>query len=181
MRSGFLSVRHSLMIVLFGLISLCCISEISAETGRVVLHLKGVSCPFCVYGVEKRLKKVPGIQEVKTDYKAATSTVSKNPKAAIDLQALEEAVRQAGFTMDRIDLSMRGSPTVWEGKPALKDPESGQVFLLVEPDKDHVHELLDPKKWSEIQRETNVEVQGEAHPHVGSPPAIAVRKYKRMP
>lgn len=176
-----MNLRHLLIVALLASAPLTFISETWAQTGSVVLHLKGVSCPFCVYGVEKRLKKVPGIQEVKTDYKAATSTLSKNPEAEVDLQALDAAVKQAGFTVDRIELSIRGHPTEWEGKPALKDAESGQVFLLIEPGKSHFQEFLPPEKWSEIRRAQIVEVQGEAHSHVGAPPAIAARSFRRMP
>jgi len=153
----------------------------AAETNPIIIQIKGMACPFCVYGVEKRLKTVSGIRSVKTDYKAATATLDKNPAVPVDLGAIEKAVRDAGFTVERIDLSIRGSPTVWEGKPALKDTESGQVFLLVEPGKDHFQEFLAPEKWSEIRRETKVEIQGEAHAHIGSSPAIAVRSYRRMP
>lgn len=153
----------------------------SASGGGIVILIKGVSCPFCVYGVEKQLKKVPGVVAVKTNYKEATATIEKEPKAPIDLHALETAVQRAGFSVGRVELTLQGVPSYWEGRPAFKDEESGQLFLLVEPGEKGRQESLNPKKWSEIRRGSKVLIEGEGHFHIGLPPALSVRSYERAP
>lgn len=157
------------------------VPRVRAADNSLVIYIKGISCPFCVYGVEKQLQKVPGVVSVTTNYKAATATIEKDPKAPIDLQALEKAVQRAGFSVDRIELTLQGRPYEWEGKPGFKEESTGQVFLLVEPGEKGHHDNLDPKKWETIRGWSRMQVVGEGHFHVGLPPALSVRSYQRTP
>lgn len=159
---------------------------LQAGESTIKLHLKGVSCPFCVYGIEKRLKKVPGIDGVTTQYKASTSTLKKEPKSPIDIDALYKAVKDAGFSLDSVDLTIHGSLINWKGKTALKAADSGQVFLLVDPSQKEANESLSTKMLKKLLVLSNnksrpITVSGKAHAHKGMPPAIAVSEYRRAP
>lgn len=157
-----------------------------AEQDSINLKLKGLSCPFCVYGVEKKLKKVPGIENVTTHYKASMANLKKVPKTPIDINALYKAVKDAGFSLDSVILTIHGNMTEWEGKPAIKSSDSGQVFLLVDPDKIESHALVDStllKKLKLISKNNKqpITVKGKAHTHKDMPPAIAVSEYRKAP
>lgn len=42
------------------------------------LHVDGLSCPFCAYGLEKKLGEVEGVQSLETNIKDGTVTVTMN-------------------------------------------------------------------------------------------------------
>lgn len=156
-------------------------SPAGASGREIVLRVKGLSCPLCVYGVEKHLQRVEGIESLETHYKKATVVLKKKPKAQVNPQALTTAVQNAGFTLDRIEMTVVGNATLWEGRPAIKDATSDQLFLLVAPAEDHHAEELEPKKWKEIQKWKKVSVHGTTHPHVGLPAALTVEGYEKVP
>ena len=48
---------------------------------------------------------------------------------------LDKAIYDAGMRLGDVRLTVTGQLTAWQGEPALKVPESGQVFLLQANDK----------------------------------------------
>ncbi|MDX1629678.1 MAG: heavy-metal-associated domain-containing protein, partial [Fulvivirga sp.] len=36
-------------------------------TGKVKVEVDGLSCPFCAYGLEKKLKNLDGVTNIKVD------------------------------------------------------------------------------------------------------------------
>lgn len=63
------------------------------------LHVNGLACPFCAYGIEKKLKEVPGVERVETDIKDGVVVVTMEEAAAMDETAAKRAVKEAGFTL----------------------------------------------------------------------------------
>lgn len=61
-----------------------------AET---VLRIEGMTCGHCKMAVEKALKTVPGVTDVKVDLEAKQAVVSGSAESP----AMEEAVARAGF------------------------------------------------------------------------------------
>ena len=43
-----------------------------ADSTVYQIGVDGMACPFCVYGVEKQLRKVDGVTEVETELKTGT-------------------------------------------------------------------------------------------------------------
>ncbi|MDP1676496.1 MAG: heavy metal-associated domain-containing protein [Bacteroidota bacterium] len=83
------------MIVLLTLVF--SISLFSAEKSKtVILNVSGMTCESCVGTVEKALKKVDGVKEVKVDLKnkKATVTLASTTTSA----TLIKAVSDAGFS-----------------------------------------------------------------------------------
>lgn len=72
-------------------------------TRRAVITVQGMACPFCAYGLEKRLRAVPGVAAVQVDLAASKATVEITPGAEVSEEALQRAVREAGFTPRRIE------------------------------------------------------------------------------
>lgn len=64
------------------------------------LHVNGLACPFCAYGIEKKLKEVPGVEHVETDIKDGVVVVTMEEAAAMDEAAAKQAVKEAGFTLE---------------------------------------------------------------------------------
>ncbi|MEN8258760.1 MAG: heavy metal-associated domain-containing protein [Thermodesulfobacteriota bacterium] len=80
----------------------------------------GMACPFCAFGVEKRLKKVNGVALVTVDMKTGTATVTARPDASIRYQEVAKAVKDAGFTAGNIKIRVTGTI----------DRDSGGNFVL---------------------------------------------------
>ncbi len=63
------------------------------------LGVDGLACPFCAYGVEKKLSEIDGVERVETSIKDGAVIVIMNDGAALDETAARQAVQDAGFTL----------------------------------------------------------------------------------
>lgn len=63
------------------------------------LGVKGVACPYCAYGVEKRLLKVEGVSAVQIDIGDSVVRVTMADGASLSEAAARTAVEEAGFTL----------------------------------------------------------------------------------
>lgn len=64
-----------------------------------VLQVDGLACPFCAYGIEKSLSRIPGVATVKIDIKSGIVVVTMRRGARLSEAAANQAVRDAGFTL----------------------------------------------------------------------------------
>ena len=63
------------------------------------LHVDGLACPFCAYGIEKQLSKLEGVARIDVDIKKGTVIVKLNEGATLDAATAKAAVKRAGFTL----------------------------------------------------------------------------------
>ncbi len=63
------------------------------------LRVDGLACPFCAYGVEKKLSSVKGVEKLTLDIDAGHVTVTMAPGAALDEAVARKAISEAGFTL----------------------------------------------------------------------------------
>lgn len=66
------------------------------STTKTEIKISGMSCAHCVARVEKSLKDVDGVKEVKVDLETGKATVKYNPKK-VEPSKLENAVKEAGY------------------------------------------------------------------------------------
>lgn len=64
------------------------------------IEVAGLACPFCAYGIEKKLNAVDGVERLETNIKDGTVIVTMEDGAALDEATAGRAVREAGFTLD---------------------------------------------------------------------------------
>ena len=98
------------VLVLILLFSMASSTTINAQTNDqeltyVKVEVKGLACPFCAYGLEKKLKDLDGVESIKIDVEEGLAylTVHKSKKPL--KKTLEEIVTDAGFTLSSIDFS----------------------------------------------------------------------------
>ncbi len=101
-----IKVNRWLFVVLFGLISLAPAQEANqkkSEQTQIILQVEGLSCPFCAYGLEKKLKAIDGVK--KTDIKLNTGIVKLyvRPNVVIDSLTLKKKIDEAGFTLKKFN------------------------------------------------------------------------------
>lgn len=80
-------------------LSLVVASAIYAGPPTYRIHVDGLACPFCAYGLEKRLKKVDGVKEIEADIGAGTITVTMAEGKTLGKEQARKAVKKAGFTL----------------------------------------------------------------------------------
>ena len=71
-----------------------------------IFYVDGMSCPFCTFGLEKKLNKIGGITDVQIILKTGEVKVSSTKK--LKEATLKEAVKDAGFSIreDKIIFSL---------------------------------------------------------------------------
>jgi periplasmic mercuric ion binding protein len=75
------------------------ISLVHAATTEYQLGVDGVACPFCVYGIEKQLNKLEGIERIETDIEKSLILLTMKEGFILDESSVNEAVTKAGFTL----------------------------------------------------------------------------------
>ena len=65
---------------------------------QIIVRVDGASCPFCAFGLEKRLGHLEGVAQVRMEMKEGKAIVILKKGAKVSEQALRQAVDEAGFT-----------------------------------------------------------------------------------
>jgi copper chaperone CopZ len=86
-------------------------SPVTAQTNTVQekvyikIEIKGMACPYCAFGMEKKLKEVSGVDNVEIELKEGLAYIS----TPIDQKPLETLLKHiitdAGFTVGVIEYS----------------------------------------------------------------------------
>lgn len=82
---------------------------VAGQVVRATVEVQGMSCPFCAFGVEKRLRKVDGVSAIAVAMNESLATLEAGEGKSIDLSGIPEAVRKAGFTPGRVEAEVVGS------------------------------------------------------------------------
>ena len=64
------------------------------------LKVDGLACPFCAYGIEKKLGALDGVERLETNIKDGTVVVTMKDGAVLDEATAKQAVKDAGFTLN---------------------------------------------------------------------------------
>lgn len=69
---------------------------------QIAVRVDGLSCPFCAYGLEKKLKRLEGTEEVRIDIDRSVALIKLAEGKTIEEADLKEAVLDTGFTPKEI-------------------------------------------------------------------------------
>ncbi len=71
-----------------------------AHAGSVYsLQVDGLACPFCAYGIEKKLSAIDGVEKIDVDIKEGQVIVTMASGASLSEDRARQAVKDAGFTL----------------------------------------------------------------------------------
>ncbi len=70
-----------------------------AGGNQYALAVDGLACPFCAYGVEKKLSAIEGVESVETDVKSGQVVVTLTAGKTLSEEVARQAVKDAGFTL----------------------------------------------------------------------------------
>lgn len=80
-------------------LSLLWLTAAPAAEAIYELKVEGLACPFCVYGIEKRLSTIEGVDRVEADINEGKVAVTMKEGARLTEQQARRAVTEAGFTL----------------------------------------------------------------------------------
>ncbi len=118
---------------------------VQAGVKSLTLKVDGLACPFCAYGMEKKLKKVEGVEKLEIDLDGGTVTLKM--KARVRLTAASEgkekapaglvaqvqkAVTEGGFTLRELTVTVEGQVVAQEGVLRLRLSGTEEILVLKE-------------------------------------------------
>ena len=121
---------HLLLMVSLGLLLRA--AQANAEFVSAELRVNGLSCPFCAFGIEKKLLDVDGVQGVEVFLDDGRIALTFEPENAATVSDLEKAVEKAGFELAALQLAVRGHLLGGEEGGALLVANARMRFRLVE-------------------------------------------------
>ena len=72
------------------------------EARQIEITILGMSCPFCAYGVEQKLKRLDGVVKLEVVLETGLATLALEEDADISNELLQETVKDAGFEAAKI-------------------------------------------------------------------------------
>ncbi len=76
--------------------------SVTADEGReqkiITIQVDGLSCPFCAYGLEKKLLDIEGVEKLNIDVNSGKVELVLKENVVIDPAVIREKVDEAGFT-----------------------------------------------------------------------------------
>jgi mercuric ion binding protein len=114
----------------------------SAEILRADLSVNGMACPFCAFGIEKKLRAVDGVEKVAVLLDEGELRLTLGPGNVATVSAFEEAVDSAGFELGRVRIEVRGEIRTGDGVSVLEASDS-EHFRLLEMDGERVRPITD--------------------------------------
>jgi len=72
-------------------------TELAPEQ-KVRVRVDGLSCPFCAYGLEKKLLEIDGVKSVEISIDDGEALLTMDKDAEIAEETIKKEVKKAGFT-----------------------------------------------------------------------------------
>ena len=73
---------------------------------QIEVRVNGMACPFCAYGIEKKLRALPGARDVKVDLETGRATFEA-PSGSVTEQQVKQAIKDAGFSPVKIEIQRK--------------------------------------------------------------------------
>jgi len=72
--------------------------------GRYRLQVNGISCPFCAYGIEKKLGAIQGVEKVEVQLDEGAVIVQTRRGTELTEESARKAVEAAGFGLQGFEV-----------------------------------------------------------------------------
>lgn len=103
----------------------------------------GMDCAPCAYGLEKRLKKIEGVEVAQVSLNDGLATVTLTESNHVRLGQIREAIRKSGFSAEASEIQATGTIRQEDGRRVLV-LGSGEAFVLAPFEDAPAYERLQP-------------------------------------
>lgn len=153
------------------------LSPIQAQVEKVDIRVDGLSCPFCAYGLEKKLKSIEGVGGVKIYVDKSVAALENKKEKSIAVESLESVVKDAGFTPRQITATVVGKVGQSNGILVFSATDSDVVFII--NDNDEFQKLRSALKGSEKRvRITGRLAHDTQEGHQAHPYTLTIEKFE---
>ncbi|MBI4657770.1 MAG: heavy-metal-associated domain-containing protein [Verrucomicrobia bacterium] len=160
-----------------------------AQIQNASVKVDGLACPFCAYGLEKQLKRIPGVTKAETDLKDGRVNLAFTKKKQVTVTELQQAVQKAGFSVSAVTVTAIGSIVEEDGLLVLQVRALGQRFLLFEnaAREQAAHDGKQGKLLTEkteaalkqlLKAKVAVSVTGYLHDHAEGPAGLNIQNFE---
>ncbi|HEV57997.1 MAG TPA: copper chaperone [Phycisphaerales bacterium] len=70
----------------------------SAAGTQYAMRVDGLACPYCAYGIEKKLKQIEGVEKIDVDLEQGLVTVNVREGVELTEPQMVPLFKDAGFT-----------------------------------------------------------------------------------
>jgi copper chaperone CopZ len=78
----------------------------NSEMTYIKIGVDGMACPFCAYGLEKKIKKIKGAENLYIDINEGFITFAVPSDKKPSEEELKKIIKEAGFKVREIDFSL---------------------------------------------------------------------------
>jgi len=78
----------------------------AGDRPQVSVRVDGLSCPFCAFGLEKKLKSIDGVTGLEINVNEGVALLTFDDVSSIDRNVIRAHVKQAGFTPREIAIKL---------------------------------------------------------------------------
>lgn len=149
----------------------------SGEPARVQVKVDGLSCPFCAYNLEKQLKRVEGVEDLKLRIDTGMAEFKIKEGKSIDVDGIKKAVKDGGFTPREMLVTLNGRIEEASGRMILRIDDVSESFIL--KDNEMLKDIITSEKAQDkivtvtgLVQEEGIKGHG-LHPHV-----LEIRDFK---
>ncbi|SFC38819.1 Heavy-metal-associated domain-containing protein [Flagellimonas taeanensis] len=103
-------------IKMMALIGILGIGTISGQIARVDQEVYGMDCAPCAYGLERGLKKMDGLQEVRVSLNDGKAYLGLAEKNDLTLRSIQEEVKKNGFSAKKAKVVLMGNLNKVDGQ-----------------------------------------------------------------
>lgn len=75
------------------------------ERVHIKIEIKGMACPYCAFGMEKKLKEISGVNNVEIELKEGLAYISTLKAQQPTKESIQDIIINAGFTVGKIQYS----------------------------------------------------------------------------
>ena len=150
-----------------------------AEILAADLRVNGITCPFCAYGIEKKLRAIDGVQEVEVLFDEGVLRLTLSPDNGVAIGNLRDAVKKSGFNLSGLTIRVRGRLALDKEDPVL-DAGAGLRFHLLEEGDRHLRPVSKEtrEKMRAAAAEGSLVVQGAVRDHAGDLEGILIEHFE---
>ena len=146
----------------------------NAEVREVIIGVDGLSCPFCVLNIEKKLKEIDALENLQISYKHGLVKARIKEGHRLDPALVKRKVTDSGFTLRDLTMTVIGTIERWQQEHlAVRARGTDELFLL------DTHDPSALERYA--QTKALVAVTGKAHSHTDLPPALSVEQVSPTP
>ena len=96
--------KHLSIVLMIFLLLVASHHNVWAQEKQLILRVDGLACPFCAFGLEKKISKMKGFVSYDANLEVGEVYVALKNEPNIDTSFISKAVKESGFTLIKIIL-----------------------------------------------------------------------------